>query len=161
MHMSVAPLDGICVSGAVRDQVREDFGVVLEDLGEQQVKNISRPIRAYRINLANVPVAKPARRGRWSGKLLAVGGLLYWRNIDRPSTPPLSLVVLPFQSVSHDPEQDAFADGLTVDLTNVLGHWPGWFVIASNTALTYKGKSIDVRQIGRELGIRYALEAWT
>lgn len=172
--MSVAPLDGICVSGAVRDQVREDFGVVLEDLGEQQVKNISRPIRAYRINLANVPVAKPARRGRWSGKpwiaaaasvalvvLLAVGGLLYWRNIDRPWTPPLSLVVLPFQSVSHDPEQDAFADGLTVDLTNVLGHWPGWFVIASNTALTYKGKSIDVRQIGRELGIRYALEAWT
>jgi class 3 adenylate cyclase len=58
----LAPLDGICVSGAVRDQVREEFGVVLEDLGEQQVKNISRPIRAYRINLANVPVAKPPRR---------------------------------------------------------------------------------------------------
>ncbi len=85
----LAPLDGICVSGAVRDQVREDLGVVLEDLGEQQVKNISRPIRAYRINLANVPVAKLAKRNVRSRRpwiaaaaslalvTLAVGGLLY------------------------------------------------------------------------------------
>jgi class 3 adenylate cyclase/TolB-like protein len=167
----LAPLDGICVSGAVRDQVREDLGVVLEDLGEQQVKNISRPIRAYRINLANVPLAKPARRARPSRKpwiaplasaalvvLLAVSGLLYWNKTNKPTTPPLSLVVLPFQSVSHDPEQDAFADALTADLTNALGHISGSFVISSNTALTYKGKSIDVRQIGRELSVRYALE---
>ena len=167
----LAPLDGICVSGAVRDQVREDLGVVLEDLGEQQVKNISRPIRAYRINLANVPVARLARRRRSSGRpwiaatasvalvvLLGVGGLLYLNKTGRPTTPPLSLVVLPFQSVGHDPDQDAFADGLTVDLTNALGHISGSFVISSSTALTYKGKPIDVRQIGRELGVRYALE---
>src|SRR5580658_7666366 len=95
----LAPLDGICVSGAVRDQVREDLGVVLEDLGEQQVKNISRPIRAYRINLANVPVAKPARRTRsfrrlrivWAASaalivLLAAGGALYWSRTNNPTT---------------------------------------------------------------------------
>jgi TolB-like protein len=124
-----------------------------------------------RINLANVPLAKPARRGRWSGKpwiaaaasvalvvLIVVGGLLYWNQTNKPSTPPLSLVVLPFQSVSHDPAHDAFADGLTEDLTNALGHIPGSFVISSRTALTYKGRSVDVRQIGRELGVRYALE---
>ncbi len=167
----LAPLDGICVSGAVRDQVREDLGVVLEDLGDQQVKNISRPIRAFRINLANAPVAKLARSRRSSGRpwiaaiasvalvvLLAAGGLLYWNKSNKPTTPPLSLVVLPFQSVSHDADQDAFADGLTEDLTNALGHIPGSFVISSSTALTYKGKSVDVRQIGRELGVRYALE---
>ena len=167
----LAPLDGICVSGAVRDQVREDFGVVLEDLGEQQVKNISRPIRAFRINLANVPVAKPARRGRGSGKpwiaaaasvtlvvLLGIGGLLYRNKTNERTAPPLSMVVLPFQSVSHDPDQEAFADGLTEDLTNALGHIPYAFVISSRTALTYKGKSADVRQIGRELGVRYAFE---
>ena len=167
----LAPLDGICVSGAVRDQVREDLGVVLEDLGEQQVKNISRPIRAYRINLANVAVAKPARRGRWSGRpwiaaaasvtlvvLLGIGGLLYRNKTNERTAPPLSMVVLPFQSVSHDPDQEAFADGLTEDLTNALGHIPYAFVISSRTALTYKGKSADVRQIGRELGVRYAFE---
>jgi TolB-like protein/Flp pilus assembly protein TadD len=72
--------------------------------------------------------------------------------------PPFSVVVLPFQSVAHDPRQEAFADGLTEDLTNVLGHISGSFVIASSTARTYKGKPIDVRQIGRDLGVRYALE---
>ncbi len=167
----LAPPDGICVSGAVRDQVREDLGVVLEDLGEQHVKNISRPIRAFRINLANAPVAKPAPRGRLSRRpwiaaaasvalvvLLGVGGLLYWTKTNKPTTPPLSLVVLPFQSVGHDPDQDAFADALTADLTNALGQLSDSFVISSMTALTYKGKPIDVRQIGRELGVRYALE---
>jgi len=167
----LAPLDGICVSGAVRDQVREDLGVVLEDLGEQQVKNISRPIRAYRINLANVPVPKTARKAQTSWRpwiaaaasvalvvLLVAGGLLYWRATDRPKSRPFSLVVLPLQSASHDADQDAFADVLTADLTNALGQFPGSFVISSGTALTYKGKSIDVRQIGRELGVRYALE---
>jgi TolB-like protein/class 3 adenylate cyclase/Tfp pilus assembly protein PilF len=167
----LAPPDGICVSGAVRDQLREDLGVVLEDLGEQHVKNIARPIRAYRINLANTPVGKSPRRAkprspRWAAVgaslalaiVLAAGALLVWSQFSRPTRPPLSLVVLPFNTVSHDPEQDAFADGLTEDLTNALGHEPGSFVISSNTALTYKGKPIDVRQIGRELGVRYALE---
>ena len=167
----LAPPDGLCVSGAVRDQVREDLGVVLEDLGDQQVKNISRPIRAYRINLANAPVAKPARRARPSGKRwiaavasvalivpLGLGGLLYWNKASKTTIPPFSLVVLPFQSVGHDADQDAFADALTEDLTNALGRFPGSFVISSSTALTYRGKSIDVRQIGRELGVRYALE---
>ena len=167
----LAPPDGICVSGAVRDQVREDLGVVLEDLGEQHVKNISRTIRAFRINLANSPVAKPSPRGRLSSRrwiaavasaalvvLLGAGGLLYWNKINKPTTAPFSLVVLPLQSIGHDPDQDAFADALTADLTNALGHFPGSFVISSATALTYKGKSIDVRQIGRELGVRYALE---
>jgi adenylate cyclase len=167
----LAPLDGICVSGAVRDQVREDLGVVLEDLGDQQVKNISRPIRAYRINLAKVPVAKPARRKRSSSKawiaavpsvalviLFGIGGLLYWKKVSMQAAPPLSLVVLPFRSVSHDPEQESFADALTADLTNALGHISGSFVISSGTALAYKGRPVDVRQIGHELGVRYALE---
>jgi adenylate cyclase len=166
----LAPIDGICVSGAVRDQVREDLGVILEDLGEQQVKNISRPIRAYRINLTNVPLAKPARprphRRPWvvlGGAFalliaLAVSGVAIWHAFSSPSAPPFSLVVLPFQSISHDPDQQAFADGLTSDLTNVLGHISGSFVISSGTALTYKGKPVDVRQIGRELAVRYVLE---
>jgi adenylate cyclase len=167
----LAPLDGICVSGAVRDQVREDLGVVLEDLGEQQVKNISRPIRAYRINLANVRVAKPAWRMRSTSRpwiaaaasaavvvLIAGGVLLYWSKTNKQAPPPFSLVVLPFQSVSHDADQDAFAAGLTEDLTNALGHISGSFVISSNTALVYRGKSVDVRQVGHELGVRYALE---
>jgi len=167
----LAPPDGICVSGAVRDQVREDLGVVLEDLGDQQVKNISRPIRAYRINLANVPIAKLAvHRARswrpWIAAaasvalvvILAAGVLVYWNKTNSPTTPPLSLVVLPFQSVSHDPEQESFADALTADLTNALGHISGSFVISNGTALTYKGKPVDVRQVGRDLGIRYALE---
>jgi len=168
----LAPPDGICVSGAVRDQVREDLGVVLEDLGDQQVKNISRPIRAYRINLTNAPVARlPPRKlasRRWSwivgaaplalAVLLAAAGLIAWRIHREPTAPPLSLVVLPFQSVSHDADQDAFADALTADLTNVLGHIPDSFIISSSTALTYKGKPIDVREIGRDLGVRYALE---
>jgi len=72
--------------------------------------------------------------------------------------PPFSVVALPFQSVVHDPRQEAFADGLTEDLTNVLGHISGSFGIASSTARTYKGKPIDVRQIDRDLGVRYALE---
>ncbi len=167
----LAPPDGVCVSGAVRDQVREDLGVVLEDIGEQHVKNISRPIRAFRINLANVPAAKPQLLGRLPWKswiaaaasvalvvLLAAVGLLYWNKTKEPTTPPLSLVVLPFQSVSHDPDQEAFADALTADLTNALGHISDSFVISNSTALTYKGKPVDVRQIGRELGVRYALE---
>jgi adenylate cyclase len=97
----LAPPDGLCVSGAVRDQVREDLGVVLEDLGDQQVKNISRPIRAYRINLANAPLAKPTRAKDNSGKtwiaalasiglvvFIALAGLLYWRQTNKTSTPP-------------------------------------------------------------------------
>jgi adenylate cyclase len=167
----LAPLDGICVSGAVRDQVREDLGVVLEDLGDQQVKNISRPIRAYRINLANAPITKPVRLGPSSRRpwiaifalvalvvLLGVGGLFYRNKTNTPTPAPLSLVVLPFQPLNHGADQDAFADGLTVDLTNALGHIPDSFIISSSTAFTYKGKSNDVRQIGRELGVRYALE---
>jgi adenylate cyclase len=167
----LAPPDGICVSGAVRDQVREDLGVVLEDLGEQQVKNISRPIRAYRINLANAPVAKLAKQGKAPANpriaaaasivlvvLFGAGGLLYWSQAGKSTAPPLSLVVLPFQSINHDSDQESLADAITADLTNALGRIAGSFVISSNTALTYKGKAIDVRQVGRELGVRYALE---
>jgi TolB-like protein len=72
--------------------------------------------------------------------------------------PGLSLVVLPFANLSNDPEQDFFADGLTEDLTTDLSHLAGSFVIARNTAFTYKGKTVDVRQIGRDLGVRYVLE---
>ncbi len=90
--------------------------------------------------------------------LLVAGGLFYWNKASAPTTPPLSLVVLPFQSVSHEPDQEAFADALTADLTNASGHIRKSFVISNSTALTYKGKPVDVRQIGRELGVRYVLE---
>jgi adenylate cyclase len=137
---------GICISRMVRDQIRDKLTYAFEDLGEQSVKNIPRPVRVYALRreavvalpVSSLPTAPPISQS-------AV-------------VPRLSIVVLPFTNLSNDPEQQYFADGITEDLTTDLSRIADMFVIARNTAFTYKGKSIDAKQIGRELGVRYLLE---
>jgi adenylate cyclase len=116
-------------------------------MGEQQVKNIARPLRVYSVSRTNLNASPP------TGFASNAGGLA------TPATVPrLSIVVLPFANLSNDPEQEYFADGITDDLTTDLSRISGSFVIARNTAFTYKNKVIDVKQVGWELGVRYVLE---
>ena len=140
---ALAEPGGICVSRVVRDQVRDKLPYAFEDMGEQQVKNIVRPVRAYSISVgvgSSPVVAEPTPAA------------------DPAFAPNLSIVILPFVNLSNDPDQEYFADGITEDLTTDLSRVPQSFVIARNTAFSYKGRPLDVRQIGRELGVRYALE---
>jgi adenylate cyclase len=144
---ALAEPGGICISRVVRDQIRDKLSYRFEDMGEQSVKNIARPVRAYTITPAAV------------ASLPQVPGIA---EASKPNTssiaPRLSIVVLPFVNLSDDPEQEYFADGITEDLTTDLSRISESFVIARNTAFTYKGKPVDVKQIGRELGVRYILE---
>jgi adenylate cyclase len=137
---------GICISRVVRDQIRDKLHHAFEDMGEQSVKNIARPVRAYALSAAAVAALPPTAVTADAGNPVAV-----------PMAPRLSIVVLPFANLSNDPEQEYFADGITDDLTTDLSRISGSFVIARNTAFTYKGKSVDVKQVGRELGVRYVL----
>jgi len=137
---ALAEPGGICVSRVVRDQVRDKLDYTFEDLGEQQVKNIIRPVRAYRIGLGLRPPAAAS-----SAPALALP--------DKPS-----IAVLPFQNMSGDPEQEYFVDGMVEEITTVLSRIRWLFVIARNSSFTYKGQAIDVKQVGRELGVRYVLE---
>jgi TolB-like protein/class 3 adenylate cyclase len=138
---SIAEPGGICISSAAFDQVRGKVGVEFVDLGDQNLKNIARPIRAYMFvrNRPSSTEAEPASPGAFS-------------------PPRLSIVVLPFTNLSGDPEQDYFVDGVTESLTTDLSRMSGSFVIGRHTAFTYKGKAVGLKTIGRELNIRYALE---
>lgn len=149
---------GICVSRVVRDQVRDRLvEIAFEDLGEQQVKNISRPVRAFRIPATGQHPGSPKSEFLHPGA--ARPGLEHQRRDASAIGPPrLSIVVLPLANIGGDPEQEYFADGITESLTTDLSRIAGSFVIARNTAFTYKGRAIDLRQIGRELNVRYALE---
>jgi TolB-like protein/class 3 adenylate cyclase/Tfp pilus assembly protein PilF len=138
----IAEPGGICISGSAYDQVREKVAVKFADLGEQSLKNIARPVRAYSV----------IRDG--SGADMQEGRAIS----NMPSTPRLSIVVLPFANIGGDPEQDYFADGVTESLITDLSRIRGSFVIARNTAFTFKGKAVDVKQVGRELNVRYVLE---
>jgi adenylate cyclase len=133
---ALAEPGGICVSRVVRDQVRDkgDFG--FEDLGEQQVKNIVRPIRVYRIKVAETTAVKPP--------------------LPLPDKP--SLAVLPFQNMTGDPEQEYFVDGIVEEITTAISRLPWLFIIARNSSFTYRGRAVDVKQVARELGVRYVLE---
>jgi TolB-like protein/Flp pilus assembly protein TadD len=128
---------GICISSSAYDQVRGKVPVDFIDLGEQTLKNIARPIRAYAVCLsANANQTTPLPS----------------------SAPRLSIVVLPFANIGADPEQEYFVDGVTESLTTDLSRISGAFVIARNTAFTFKGKPVDVKRLGRELNVRYVLE---
>jgi TolB-like protein/class 3 adenylate cyclase/tetratricopeptide (TPR) repeat protein len=140
---ALAEPGGICVSRVVRDQVRDRLDFAFEDMGEQQVKNISRPVRVY----ALLPEPAPT--------LTSTGAVAI---PEAAATPRLSIVVLPFANLSDDPEQQYFADGMTEDLTTDLSRIPHMLVISRNTAFTYRNKPIDTKQIGRELDVRYVLE---
>jgi adenylate cyclase len=133
---------GICISGAAHDQVRGKLGVSFEDMGEQRLKNIERPVRAYRVTIGS-RVAQP--KAEVERPIFALP--------DKPS-----IAVLPFQNMSGDAEQEHFADGMVEDITTALSRMHSLFVIARNSSFTYKGRSVDVKQAGRELGARYILE---
>jgi adenylate cyclase len=137
---------GICVSGTVRDHIGDRLPYAFEDLGEQSVKNIARPVRVYAWHpegIAGLPTASASSAASSSPPFTA---------------PRLSIVVLPFTNLSDDREQQYFADGITEDLTTDLSRLANMFVISRNTAFTYRNKPIDTKQIGRELGVRYVLE---
>ena len=137
---------GICISQVARDQIRDKVPCAFEDLGEQNVKNIARPVRAYALPLEAVAD-------------LPAPSVLPIRPIPRPAAAArLSIVVLPFANRSSDPEEEYFADCITDDLTTDLSRISDSFVIARTTAFTYKGKPVDAKQIGRELGVGYILE---
>ena len=142
-----ARLEGICepggvlISGAAYDHVRGRIDAHFVDLGEKDLKNIARPVRVYAVKIGSesvspLPASAPNKQG----------------------PPRLSLVVLPFANLGGDPEQDYFVDGVTESLTTDLSRIRGSFVIGRNTAFTYKGKAVDLKQIGRELNVRYVLE---
>jgi TolB-like protein/class 3 adenylate cyclase len=139
---SIAEPGGICISSSVYDHARGKVGVEFADLGEQNLKNIARPVRAYAVV--------------WDGSNPAAQTESAKR--DPLSPPRLSIVVLPFANLSGDSEQDYFVDGVTESLTTDLSRIAGSFVIGRHTAFTYKGKAVDLKQIGRELNIRYVLE---
>jgi TolB-like protein/class 3 adenylate cyclase len=140
---ALANAGGICVSRVVRDQVRDKLGFAFDDRGEQQVKNIARPVRVFDVNLTEETMTltpDPATR----------------------APPPLpdkpSIAVLPFQNLSGDPEQEYFADGMVEEIITALSRIRWLFVIARNSSFTYKGRAVDVKQVGRQLGVRYVLE---
>ena len=135
---ALADAGGVFVSNRVHDHVRDRVPFAFEDLGERQVKNIARPMRVYRVR--NLGAAKS------------------------PSAPALplpdkpSIAVLPFANMSGDPEQEYFVDGMVEDIITALSRIRWLFVIARNSSFTYKGQAVDMKQVGRELGVRYVLE---
>jgi len=140
---ALAEPGGICVSRVVRDQVRDKLAIAFEDMGEQEVKNIARPVRAYRSLLAETADRPSIQSGATAPRPLP----------DRPS-----IAVLPFHNVSGDPEQEYFVDGITEDIITALSKWRWFLVIARNSTFAYKGKSVDLKEVSRELGVRYVLE---
>jgi len=144
---ALAESGGICISRMVRDQIRDKLSCSFEDVGEQSVKNIARPIRVYAMGaaaLASLPCATSPPEARIPDVL--------------SDAPRLSIVVLPFANLSDDREQQYFADGITEDVTTDLSRLAGMFVISRSTAFTYKDKRVEAKQIGRELCVRYVLE---
>jgi adenylate cyclase len=136
----------ICVSGTARDHIGDRLPYAFEDMGEQNVKNIARPVRVYALRpegTASLPTANGSSTTSSPSPVVA---------------PRLSIVVLPFTNLSNDPEQEYFADGITEDLAADLSRLENMFVISRNTAFTYRNKPVDTKQIGRELGVRYVLE---
>jgi adenylate cyclase len=143
---ALAEPGGVCISATVNDQVRDKLPYLFEDMGEQSVKNIARPMRVY----ALLPERAPSAR---------VASVPSTASTPPPVTAPrLSIVVLPFANLSNDPEQQYFADGITEDLTTDLSRLADMFVISRNTAFTYRDKQVGTKQIGRELRVRYVLE---
>ena len=138
---SIANPGGVCISGATYDQVRKVLPVTFADLGALHIKNIQEPIRTYQ---AVIETREPAPPGNTE---------------DLPPLPDKpSIAVLSFKNMSGDPEQEYFADGMAEDITTALSRFKSLFVIARNSSFSYKGKAIDVKRVGRELGVRYVLE---
>jgi class 3 adenylate cyclase len=138
----IADPGGVCLSEDAYRQVRDRIKDAFVDLGEKELKNIARPVRAYAIKSVSSGASPEAQAPTPS----------------KASPPRLSIVVLPFANLGGDPEQEYFVDGVTESLTTDLSRISSSFVIGRNTAYSYKGKHVDLKQIGRELGVRYVLE---
>ena len=181
----IAQPGAICLSEQAYWQVKGRLDLAVTDLGPTRLKNIAEPVRAYSLQVGVAAVAKPATQARPPERkkrsmlaplvaaivalVVVAGGTWYFLPGNRPTpvvaTAPapaeaarLSIVVLPFTNLSNDPSQDYFADGITENLTTDLSRIRNSFVIARNTAFSFKGKNVDARAIGRELGVRYVLE---
>ena len=142
------------VSNTVHDHVRDRLPFVFEDLGEQQVKNIARPVRVYRVRPEGPHPSPPPRAGEGGAPGARVGAAE--PALPLPDKP--SIAVLPFANMSGDPEQEYFADGMVEEIITALSRIRWLFVIARNSSFSYKGQAVDVKHIGRELGVRYVLE---
>ena len=141
----IAEPGGISISDDARRQIRGKVDITFEDLGSQSLKNIADPMRVWRVpNGRAAPPGVPTRL-RVDDAALTLP--------DKPS-----IAVLPFTNMSGDPEQDYFADGIAEDIITALSHFKALFVTARNSSFTYKGRAVDVKQVGRELGVRYVLE---
>ena len=143
---ALAEPGGICISGTVFDHVNGKVGLDFADLGEQEIKNIDHPVQVYRIALDSL--AGGSETLTTSTKSAAT--------LQLPDKP--SIAVLPFDNMSGDPEQEYFSDGITEDIITALSRFHWVFVTARNSSFTYKGKSVDIRQVSRELSVRYVLE---
>ena len=181
---TLAEPGGICISGATHDAIGNKLPFVYEYLGEHTVKNIDKPVRAYRVNFTGepstvkqaAPAAPVKKRSHFSiaviAALIAVTGALgIWQFSQKrptvvaqtadpvlamPTGPPIA--VLPFTNMSGDPTQEYFADGLTEDIITELARFKDLYVLARNTTFQYKGKAVDVPAVGKKLGVRYVLE---
>jgi adenylate cyclase len=142
---TLAAPGGVSVSGAAYDHVRKVLPFKFADLGAQQVKNIEEPVRVYAVSAAKAPMTSESPEASDERKPLTLP--------DKPS-----IAVLPFQNMSGDPEQEYFADGMVEDIITALSRFTTLFVIARNSSFTYKGRAVDIKQVGRELGVRYVLE---
>jgi len=181
---SLADPGGICISGTVYEQVRDRLAFSYEDRGEQSVKNIARPVHVWRVLPNGATASAPRHPGRYwrrgalslTGIAIAVGVFVVAQHVSLqpphksasipPSEKPAltlpsipSIAVLPFTNLSGDRQQEYFSDGISGQLINELSRLPGLFVIARNSSFAYKGKAIREREVGRELGVRYALRA--
>ena len=142
----IAEPGGVCISDDAQRQIRGKVDIAFDDMGPQALKNIAEPMRAWRMQVAGGPA--PA----------------FVKNVAAGSSQPLalpdkpSIAVLPFQNMSGDPEQEYFADGMVEDIITALSRFKSLFVIARNSSFTYKGRAVDIKQVGRELGVRYVLE---
>ena len=185
---ALAEPGGVCISRTVYDQVKSRLELEYEYLGEQQVKNIAEPVRAYRVRIGEGEIAPPAQPSAGRAKprrkrvllaaavvIIAVaGGWLAWDSYQEnqlqaavaalkeeaklPLPEKPSIAVLAFENLSSDPEQEYFSDGIAENLITHLSKVPHLLVIARNSSFSYKGKAVKVRQIGRDLGVRYVLE---
>jgi TolB-like protein/class 3 adenylate cyclase len=164
---ALADPGGICVSARVREDAAGRLDLAFDDLGEQELKNIARPVRVYRIAATSPHPSPPPHAGEGATH---AGALNYpplqagEGRVGAAASPALalpdkpSIAVLPFQNMSGDPEQEYFADGMVEEIITALSRIRWLFVIARNSTFTYKGRAVDVKEVGRELGVRYVLE---